>query len=162
MLFLYNTCRGQQIRLGLYFNNVLIQVMTFGKPRYNKNFEYELIRLCTKQGFVVIGGAERLFKYFITINKPKSIISYCDNAKFDGNVYSKLGFKQEHVSEPSVHWCNPKTKKHLTDNTIRKYGVDKLLGTNFGKHTCNNQILLDYGFVQLTDCGQKTFTFVSI
>ena len=36
-----NTCRGQNIKLGLYYNDELIQVMTFGKPRYNKNYQYE-------------------------------------------------------------------------------------------------------------------------
>ena len=38
---------------GLYNNDELIQLMSFGKPRYTKKFDYELIRLCTKKDFIV-------------------------------------------------------------------------------------------------------------
>lgn len=55
-----------------------------------------------------------------------------------------------------------KIKIYVFLSKISIHGVDKLLGTNFGKNTNNNQILLDYGFVQVTDCGQKTFTFLSV
>lgn len=61
--------------------------MSFGKPRYNKNYECELLRLCTKNGYAVVGGAEKLFSYFVKTHNPKSVISYCDLSKFMGNVY---------------------------------------------------------------------------
>ena len=48
--------------------NELIEVMTFGKPRYNKKYEWELLRLCTKFGYIVSGGANKLIKYFIRIH----------------------------------------------------------------------------------------------
>ena len=64
--------------------------MTFGKPRYNKNYEWELVRFCSH--FQVVGGAEKLFTYFRNRYKPKSIISYCDKSKFIGKVYTNLGF----------------------------------------------------------------------
>jgi hypothetical protein len=38
--------------------------MTFGKPRFNKNYEYELVRFASKLGTKVIGGAGKLLKYF--------------------------------------------------------------------------------------------------
>ena len=48
--------------------------MTLGKPRYNKKYEWELLRLCTQGGLRVIGGASKLFKYFIkTYNIPELI-----------------------------------------------------------------------------------------
>lgn len=37
---LQGKCRGNIINLGLYNGNDLIQVMTFGKPRYNRNYEW--------------------------------------------------------------------------------------------------------------------------
>ena len=95
--------------------------MTFGKPRYNKNYEYELIRYCSSKK--VVGGAEKLFNYFIKTYNPKSIISYCDWSKFNGNVYSKLGFKYKSYSI-CKHWYNTKTKKHITDNLLRQRGFD--------------------------------------
>ena len=54
-----------EIALGLYYDDILVQVMTFGKPRYNKNYEYELLRLCSSHS--VIGGSKKLFKHFCLI-----------------------------------------------------------------------------------------------
>ena len=45
--------------------NQLVAVMTFGKPRFNKNYEYELIRYATKSGYHILGGAGKLLKYFL-------------------------------------------------------------------------------------------------
>ena len=35
--------------LGLYYNNELVQLMSFCKRRFNKNYQYELLRLCTSR-----------------------------------------------------------------------------------------------------------------
>lgn len=32
-----NSCKGQKVCLGLFYNDKIVSVMTFGKPRYNKN-----------------------------------------------------------------------------------------------------------------------------
>lgn len=83
---------------GLYNNDELIQLMSFGKPRYTKKFDYELIRLCTKKDFIVYGGASRLLKHFRQVNVG-SIISYCNRDKFDGTVYHSLGFKSKGITK---------------------------------------------------------------
>lgn len=80
------------VALGLYFEDQLVQLMTFGKPRYNKSYQWELLRLCTKPGWMIAGGSERLFKAFRQQYDPISVLSYCDLSKFDGQVYSRLGF----------------------------------------------------------------------
>lgn len=149
-----------EINIGLYFNDELVSVMTFGKPRYNKNYEYELIRYCSS--YNVIGGAEKIFKYFIKTYNPESIISYCDNSKFNGDTYIKLGFNLKSYGEPSKHWYNPKTKKHITDNLLRQRGFDQLLGKEygcFGKGTSNEQLMLEHDFVEIYDCGQSVYTY---
>lgn len=149
----------QDICLGLYYNNELVELMTFGKPRYNKNYEYELLRLCTHKDYRVTGGTQRLFKYFIDNFKPESIISYCDISKFSGEVYSKLGFTLKSTSKPARHWYNIKTEQHITDNLLRQRGFDQLFGTNYGKGTSNDLLMLEHGFVEVYDCGQSTYTW---
>lgn len=146
------------IRLGLYYNNQLVSLMTFGKPRYNKNYDYELIRLCSS--YYVIGGEEKLFKYFVDTYHPSSVISYCDNSKFSGEVYIKLGFNLKSYGSPSKHWYNMKTKKHITDNLLRQRGFDQLFGTNYGKGTSNEQLMLENGFVEIYDCGQSVYEYI--
>ena len=148
------------IRLGLYFDNELVSVMTFGKPRYNKKYEYELVRYAYKCN--IVGGVQKLFKYFVTTYNPISIISYCDLSKFVGLVYPKLGFKLKSVSQPTKHWLNIKTGKHITDNLLRQQGFDRLLGKEygtFGKGSSNEELMRRFGFVEIYDCGQATYVW---
>ena len=142
------------IALGLYYNDELISIMTFGKPRYNKNYEYELLRYCSCKN--VIGGAEKLFKYFITNYNPESIISYCDRSKFNGRVYTKLTFKYLR-NRISKHWYCIEDKRHITDNLLRQRGFDQLFNTNYGKYSSNEQLMLEYNFVEIYDCGQSVY-----
>ena len=145
------------IRLGLFYENKLVSIMTFGKPRYNKNYEYELIRYCSSLN--IIGGSEKLFKYFTKNYNPTSVISYCDEAKFSGNTYLKLKFNLLRSGRPAKHWYNPKTQQHFTDNLVRQRGVDQLLNTSFGKGTSNEVLLLEHNFVEIFDCGQATYVW---
>lgn len=158
-----NTCKGQDIRLGLFYNNELVQVISFGKPRFNKNYQYELLRLCTKAGYKVIGGSEKLFKYFLVSYQPNSIISYCDRSKFNGDVYSRLGFTLINKGVPTKHWYNLKTKKHILDSSLRAKGFDILLGKEygcFGKGVSNEELMLKHNFVEIYDCGQASYSYI--
>lgn len=152
---LQNSCKGQEVRLGLYLDNELVEIMTFGKPRYNKNYAWELLRLCTKPEYKVVGGAEKLFKHFILEYKPHSIVSYCDFSKFSGEVYTRLGFKQKGSITPSKHWS--KGNKHITDNLLRQRGYDQLFNANYGKGTSNEELMIENGWLPIYDCGQITF-----
>lgn len=148
--------RKSEVCYGLYYNNELIQLMSFGTPRYNKNYKYELLRLCTKYGYSVIGGSNRLLKNFINKHNPKSIISYCNLDKFKGNVYSKLGFELNAI-EPQIIWCN-KEMQHFSQSSLNWIGADKLIGTNYGKGTNNEEIALKHGYLPIHTCGVAVYT----
>ena len=152
---LQGTCRGQKFRLGLYYDNKLVSLMTFGKSRFNKNCEYELLRYCSH--YCVIGGAERLFKYFISNYKPNSIVSYCDTSKFSGKVYDILGFKYVKTNSPRKHWYSWKEKRHITDGLLLSQGYDRLFKENHGKGTSNEELILARGYLPVYDCGQSTY-----
>lgn len=152
-------CARDSIRFGLYHDNKLVSIMTFDKPRYNKNYQYELVRYCSTHQ--VIGGSEKLFKHFVKHFNPESIISYCDLSKFTGSTYEKLGFKLK-GSSISKHWVSMKTGKHITDNLLRQRGFDQLFGTSHGKGTSNEQLMLDNGFVVVYDAGQATYVWEKI
>lgn len=158
---LQNACRGNSVNLGLYQDDQLIQVMTFGKPRYNKNYQWELLRLCTNVNYYVVGGAERLFKHFLKQYNPESIISYCDISKFTGDVYERLGFKLKEQTKPQKIWgkSDRYKKDYITDNLLRQRGADQLIGTHDGKGTSNEEIMLREGWLPVYDCGQKVFEY---
>lgn len=145
------------VQIGLYHNNKLISLMTFGRPRYNKKYEIELLRYVSIKK--VVGGAEKIFKYYINNYNPSSAISYCDLSKFTGSVYEKLGFKYDGYSV-GKHWYNVKTRNHITDNLLRQRGVDQLLHTNYGKGTSNERLMIENGFVEIYDAGQARYVWV--
>ena len=145
-----------KINIGLYYNHELVSIMTFGKPRYSKKYEYELIRYCSS--YNVIGGAERLFKNFIREYKPNFIISYCDLIKFTGNTYEKLGFTELRTSI-GKHWCDLRGTRHITDNLLRQQGFDRLFNTNYGKGTSNEELIREQGFLDVYDAGQRTYVY---
>jgi len=146
-----------EIRIGLFYKNNLISIMTFGKPRYNSNYQYELVRYCTSKN--IVGGAEKLFKYFVKTYNPQSMVSYCDLSKFDGDVYKELGFTSNGKPNPSKHWVSLKNNMHITDNLLRQKGFDKLFKTNHGKGTSNEELMLRHGFIEVYDCGQMTLVW---
>ena len=148
--------KKSEVCLGLHYNNELIQLMSFCKPRYSKKYQYELLRLCTKYGYSVIGGSNKLFKNFIKLYNPSSIVSYCNLDKFTGNVYENIGFKLSRNIEPQIIWCN-KEMKHFTQASLNWIGADKLIGTSYGKGTNNEQIVLQHGYVPIYNCGLSTY-----
>ena len=157
---LQNSCRGQKICYGLYYNNQLVQIMTFGKPRYNKNYEYELLRLCSHKDYKIVGGSERLFKHFLKEINPQSIISYCDYSKFSGEVYERLDMKLIKVSSPNKIWI--RDNKIIRDSLLNQIGFDNLFGTNYGKGTSNEELMINHGWLETYDCGNKIYEWRKI
>lgn len=155
---LQNTCKGQTIRLGLYYKDELVQVMTFGKPRFNKNYEYELLRLCTKSNYIIVGGAKKLFTNFIKTYKPKSVISYCDNSKFNGNVYTDLGFTLNPKIQLNYYWTNGKYT--FPRYKTQKHKLSSLL-ENFDNNLSESTNMINNGFVQVYDSGQSIYNYIS-
>jgi len=116
------------VRLGLYYDNNLISLMTFGKKRMIMKYKsskdtYEMIRFCNKLGFSISGGASKLFHYFLANHNVKEIISYSASDYFDGNLYLKLGFIQSNDSI-GYWWAKDGIKYHRS-NFMKHLLIDK-------------------------------------
>ena len=146
------------INLGLYYNDELVSLMTFSKPRINvskgvqENGKYELVRFCSKLNTNVIGGASKLFKYFIGKYKPKSIVSYSDKRWATGTLYDKLNFKHDHDSVPNYFYV-------IGDNRENrfKYRKDRLVKEGFDPNKTEHEIMLERGIYRIYDCGCKVW-----
>ena len=103
---LQNYSRYAKINIGLTYQGSLVSLMCFGNYRLKKakNNQYELHRFVSKDGLSVIGGASKMFNYFVTTYKANYVLSYSDNDYFSGNVYDKLGFKCLGQVAPSYYW----------------------------------------------------------
>jgi len=142
------------IRYGLFNNDELVAVMTFGKKRINvgslhSDGEYELIRFCNKIDTTVVGGASRLFSHFLSEYKPRRVVSYCDRRWSVGGLYERLGFREYNVSPPSYFYTTG--RKRINRFSLRK---DVLVE----KHGCPKEMTehewcLANGFYRIYDCG---------
>jgi hypothetical protein len=149
------------IKLGLFHGDELVSLMTFGKCRVilnqKKNKEhYELIRFVNKIGFSVIGGASKLFSYFLKKYSPENIISYSDNAIFDGGLYKRLGF--DHISDTGLdyYWVIDKKRKHRYN--FRKSNLIKM---GYDKNKTEREIMYDdVGSYRIWGCGMKKWIWI--
>lgn len=93
--------RKAHITYGLFYNNELVQLMSFSK---NKKYQWEIIRGCPGSNNIVIGGVSKLFKHFIRDYTPDEVFSYCDFNKFDGKSYEELGMKFIGYTAPDMKY----------------------------------------------------------
>jgi hypothetical protein len=116
------------IKLGLQDpkTGIVYSIMTFGKSRFNKNIEYELLRFCNLKFHNVRGAASKLLKAFEKMYKPKSIISYANRDWSMGNLYSKLGFEYSHTSEPNYIYTNER-KEIISRQSTQKHKLKDFL-----------------------------------
>jgi hypothetical protein len=142
---------SSKIKLGLFFNNQLVSVMTFSKPRYNKKYEYELIRFCSSCN--VVGAASKLFKYFIRTYNPLTIISYSDNRWGNGLLYNTLSMTKE--SETIGFFFTDYTNR-FNRTQMQKH---KLVENGANPQLTAKAILRERKIDTIWDCGQSMWTW---
>ena len=140
------------IKYGLYYNNELVSLMTFGKSRHfigNGSREYELLRFCNKKNYNVIGAASKLFKSFIKEYNPSSVVSYADRRWSIGNLYEKLGFTLYNKSNPNYYYVIGNERKnrfnYRKSELMRKY--------NCPKDVSEHEFCLSQKWYRIYDCG---------
>jgi hypothetical protein len=148
---------NSKVRLGLYYNNKLVSLMTFGGLRKNlgntsnENI-YELFRFCNLSNHIIIGGADKLFKHFIKHYKPKEIISYADRRWSQGDLYNKLNFIFSHNTKPNYFYLvNDKRENRFN------YRKDILVTEGFDKNKTEHDIMLERKLYRIYDCGSICF-----
>ena len=148
---------NSNINIGLYYNDELISLMTFGSLRKvlgskSETNKYELIRFCNKLNVSVIGGASRLLTYFIKIYQPKEIISYADMRWSQGDLYNKLGFKYIKDTPPNYFYIIKNERKYRF--LFRK---DKLIKDGYDSSLTEKEIMFNRNIYRIYDCGSKKY-----
>ena len=162
----YGDSNQGTISYGLYYNDELVSVMSFGKLRgqnklHNNKDHYELVRFVTKDNVRIVGGASKLFKKFISEYHPMYIICYSDNDFFTGETYNKLGFKLKSLGE-SIDYQWVKGTKALSryecmaSKLLEKY--DKYRNINI-EGSVEDYIMHDLGYSKLYRCGNSIWEY---
>lgn len=142
-------------RYGLYYNNELVSVMTFGKSRFKKN-EFELLRFCNKLYISIVGGASKLFKHFLK-DHPEitSIVSYADRCWSAGNLYEKLGFILIAETAPNYFYIVDNNR----ENRIN-YQKHKLVKTGADSNLSEHEIMLQHHMYRIYDSGNLKYQYI--
>jgi len=127
--------------------------MSFGKSRYNKNYDWELVRYCNILNHNIIGGASKLLNYFRKINNG-SIISYADYTWSNGNLYQKLGFNLINQTRPSFWYINK--DGIYSRNQFQKHKLKNKL-TIFDEKLTEWQNMVNNGYDRIWGCGNLVY-----
>lgn len=147
---------NSSIFLGAFYEDNLVAVMTFSKPRIavggriNEMGSMELVRFATCDDYHVVGIASKLLTFFERENPNKMIYSFADRRWSIGNLYEKMGFKLESVNPPDYFYIINGSRKHrwnyrkdILRNTLPSYNPDM---TEY-------QNMLNAGYDRIWGCG---------
>jgi len=141
---------GAKIHLGLYLKDSLVAYMSLGKARFNKQYQWEMIRFANKININVVGGFSKLLKHFER-NYKGSIISYVDLRYFNGNGYITNGFNLTKISKPNYFY----TKNYKYLESRQQYQKHKLKDKlkSYNENLTEWENMKVNGYDRIWDCG---------
>lgn len=142
---------------GLYYGDTLVSAMSFSSLRkatgLNKKENcYELIRYCNALNTTVVGGASKLFKYFIKIHTPEVIISYANFDWSTGNLYEKLEMQSEGRTPPGYFYT--KSKYRFSRFQFQKH---RLVARGADPTKTEYEVMISNGYARIWDCGNLKY-----
>lgn len=141
------------INIALYYNDDIVSMMTFGKRRINSKETYELIRYCNKRNTIVVGGASKLFKYFLENYDVSKIVSYSDNNISNGDIYKTLNFNYTNETI-NYYWCDGKKRYHRFT-----FNKKRLISKGYDSNKSGLEIMRELGYYRIFGSGIKTWIY---
>jgi hypothetical protein len=141
---------SSSIKLGLYYNDELVCLMTFKEN--NRIKMIELNHFCNKLNTNVIGGASKLFKYFLNHYNNKKIVSYADRCYSNGGLYNTLGFCLDNISKPSYYYVIDNIRKHKSNFSVKNLHKQGFNGTE-------HEIMLERKIYRIYNSGNYKYIF---
>ena len=143
------------IRLGLFYNDELVSLLTLAKPRYNKNYDWEIIRFANKKFINVVGSFSKLLKYFRQ-NYSGSIITYADKRYSNGDLYRTNGFEELKDSKPNYFYVDIMNMMLISRVKCQKHKLKDFL-KEFNPELTEAENMFNNGYRRIWDCGNKVF-----
>lgn len=135
---------------GLFYDNKLVFAMSLRKPRFNPEYEYEIVRMSSKLNSIVYGGMSKMMKHIEKTLNPKNLVSYANRDYSDGMSYSSTGFVQVKETEPGYFWC--KNKTIISRYQAQKSKLKSILET-FDPKKSEHENMISNGYKKYWNCG---------
>lgn len=142
------------VNLGLSLDDELLAVMTFAKPRFASDADWELVRLASLPFVHVRGAASRLLAHFRARHRGQ-VTSYCNLEYGSGGVYGAIGMKLVSQSRPGYVWVKNGQRAYSRYQT-QKHKLSALL-PNFDPALSESENMFANGFRRYWDSGNLVF-----
>lgn len=143
------------IRLGLYYKEELVSVITFLRSRFNKNYDYELIRFCNKLNYQIVGGFSKLFNYY-KIKYNYSLICYAD-IRYSFNLVYNSYLTYLNQSPPNYFYTKTHTELYSRIQYQKHKLKDKL--DTFDNNLTEWENMVNNNYDRIWDCGNYVFNY---
>ena len=149
--------RASNIRYGLYYQDVLVSLITVGSSRFTDH-QYEIIRYCVHPDYAVTGGFDRLLHAVAThMRSGEVLVSYMDlNKRFrTESVYEKSGFVRDGITPPDYVWVDSHGK------TLKRYDTTKrkLVTQGYDANLSEKEIMLSRHFLRVFGAGSMQYVY---
>lgn len=138
------------LKIGLFYNDELVSISLYNKNEQN----YELVRFCNKASYIVIGGASKLFKFFLKNYKPNIVTTFADYTYSNGNLYEKLGFDIVHKTKPNYYYIVDGIRRHKSN-----FKKQKLIKEGFDPNKSEHEIMLERKMYRIYNSGNIKYKF---
>lgn len=145
------------VMIGLFFKEDLVAVIGLGKPRFNKSYEWEIIRYCERQDVVILGGEAKLLEFFKRKYNPKSIISYSDRRWFTGSNLIKCGFSFKESTSPNYKYFKPGYYDFMGRYNFQKYKLKNMKNFEYHEELSEIENMKLNGYSLIYDCGMNVY-----
>ncbi|MBD3405045.1 MAG: hypothetical protein GF411_02780 [Candidatus Lokiarchaeota archaeon] len=143
--------RPASVRLGLEYDGELVSMLSISK---HDKYQWEIMRFANKLGLSVLGGASKLFKHFVNNWNPTNVLTYADRRYSDGDLYKKLGFRLDSITNPNYYYVmrnvvysRQQFQKHKLKDKLKIFDPDKSEAEN----------MFNNGYRRLWDAGHYKF-----
>lgn len=145
---------------GLFYENELLLIMSFGAParaHARKKGLIELKRMCNKPGTSIVGGVSKVFKFcseFLRNEGFTEVVSYCD-MRWAGlkPIYEKLGFFLVRETKYTPHYITENYSKRVRNQGLSIKPEERDLGKT------ERELRFESGYDIVWDCGHRTYLY---
>lgn len=147
---------SSSLRLGLYYGDQLVSLMTFdhfsGRKRM-KDDEWNLSRFCNILDTTIPGAASKLLTHFEREYSPKLLVSFSDRSWSLGTLYYRLGFNLDSITGPNFSYLLDGRRQNK-----QKFTKQKLVKMGYNRDLSEHQIVFgEFGALRIWDLGQMKF-----
>jgi len=114
---------NSKIKYGLFYKGELVSLATFAAQRTfrDSSRSAELLRFCSKNGCMVVGGLDKLIQAYIKDYAPDDIMTYVNKDWGNGDAFKKIGFKKTDTVSAVSFYVNRKKGERIPEKYFRDF-----------------------------------------